>query len=84
MGGRVREVVKAEWFRADEEPDSQLRCPLVPRQPFAHPDGPWYLAVAIVPWFCFAAPHPRKSDRMVVLARHWHILKRNFPQYFRC
>lgn len=81
--GRVREVLKAEWYRATPQPDPLLRCPIMRDRPVHYPGGPWYLPLAVVPWFCFALPHPSKNGHLVVLARHWHIM-RNYPEFQWC
>ncbi len=91
--GEMRALVKANWHTQPKWPrrsqvpagltlpfDAQLRCPVISPTPVASRDGPWYLPESIVPWPCHAVQHPRYRQVMVVLARHWHVL-RNLPGY---
>ena len=86
--GEVRALVKANWHTQPKWPrrsqvpagltlpfDAQLRCPVISPTPVVSRDGPWYLPESIVPWPCMAVQHPRYRQVMVVLARHWHVLR---------
>lgn len=91
--GEFRALVKAKWHtqprwsRRGQAPaglmlpfDAQMRCPVISSTPTASRDGPWYLPESIVPWPCLAVEHPRYRQVLVMLARHWHVL-RNLPGY---
>ncbi|EFJ40395.1 hypothetical protein VOLCADRAFT_99812 [Volvox carteri f. nagariensis] len=77
----IYEVVRADWFRGPSlqaQVDRRLRCPVVRSKPIKIPDGEWWFANAIVPWPCWAMPHPSKPSSAglkVVLARHWHVTR---------
>ncbi|EFJ48161.1 hypothetical protein VOLCADRAFT_104850 [Volvox carteri f. nagariensis] len=57
--GRERVVLMADWFPATV--DTTMRCPVVSSMPVVHPDGPWWFAETVVPWDCWALPHPRRA-----------------------
>ena len=77
--GLKRPVIMAEWYAGESEPCPVLRCPIVNEIPYKnHPDGPWFQPVGVLGWHCFGLPHPTKKRRIVMLARHWNVL-RHFP-----
>ncbi len=85
--GEERALVEADWYTTPGRPrqglqlpfDMQLLSPVITDQPVQHHDGPWYMPEAIVPWHCFAMPHPKHAGLQVMLARHWWILRNLSP-----